>query len=234
MNMAFPAIAPPRERTFLVRRDDEQRHFDPLGTAGVIANSSASIISNNLYDVFGVLRYEQGSAQTPWRWKSIGSEQEGYYREDSNSYLAERQLRFRRTGGRFSPLLMSYTCLEGTLSNCKVKNEHKQINSLTTDPKWAETLVRQYIMNQKFCAQFTPKRLDTCAGCPSEYRSNPRKVAIPNFGFSQTINTVQKGKRQFLGVDVTYEVDIDISCTFECQFKGTQWQCNVPVTESAN
>ncbi len=26
--------------------------------------------SNNLYDVFGVKRYEQGSAQTPWRWKS--------------------------------------------------------------------------------------------------------------------------------------------------------------------
>jgi hypothetical protein len=26
--------------------------------------------SHNLYDVFGVLRYEQGSAQTPWRWKT--------------------------------------------------------------------------------------------------------------------------------------------------------------------
>ena len=43
-------------------------HFDPLGTAGVITNNSAAVISNNLYDVFGVLRYEQGSAQTPWRW----------------------------------------------------------------------------------------------------------------------------------------------------------------------
>jgi len=25
--------------------------------------------SNNLYDVFGVLRHPQGSAHTPWRWR---------------------------------------------------------------------------------------------------------------------------------------------------------------------
>jgi len=31
-------------------------HFDPLGTAGVITNGSASVVSNNLYDVFGMLR----------------------------------------------------------------------------------------------------------------------------------------------------------------------------------
>ncbi|MCS6831524.1 MAG: hypothetical protein NZ749_12890 [bacterium] len=54
----------------LVRRNSEWHHFDPLGTAGVITNSSASVISNNLVDVFGVLRYEQGSAQTPWRWET--------------------------------------------------------------------------------------------------------------------------------------------------------------------
>jgi hypothetical protein len=33
-----------------------------------ITNSSASVISKNLYDVFGVLRHPQGVAQTPWRW----------------------------------------------------------------------------------------------------------------------------------------------------------------------
>jgi hypothetical protein len=44
-------------------------HFDPLGTAQVITNNSAGVVSNNLYNLFGVLRYEQGSAQTPWRWK---------------------------------------------------------------------------------------------------------------------------------------------------------------------
>jgi hypothetical protein len=54
----------------LVRRNNEWHHFDPLGTAQVITNNSASVISNNVYDIFGVLRYEQGSAQTPWRWLS--------------------------------------------------------------------------------------------------------------------------------------------------------------------
>ncbi|MGQ9542407.1 MAG: hypothetical protein ACUVTY_15170, partial [Armatimonadota bacterium] len=38
------------------------------GTAGVITNG------RNLYDLFGVLRYEQGSAQTPWRWKRGGDD----------------------------------------------------------------------------------------------------------------------------------------------------------------
>jgi len=52
----------------LVRRNSEWHHFDPLGTAGVLTNGSASVVSNNLYDAFGVLRYTQGSAQTPWRW----------------------------------------------------------------------------------------------------------------------------------------------------------------------
>ncbi len=49
----------------LVRRNSEWHHFDPLGTAQVITNSSAQVVSNNLYDLFGVLRYPQGSAQTP-------------------------------------------------------------------------------------------------------------------------------------------------------------------------
>jgi len=52
----------------LVRRNNEWHHFDPLGTAQVITNSSAQVVSSNLYDVFGVLRYQQGSAQTPWRY----------------------------------------------------------------------------------------------------------------------------------------------------------------------
>jgi hypothetical protein len=55
----------------LVRRNNEWHHFDPLGTAQVITNNSASVISNNVYDIFGVLRYQQGSAQTPWRWQWI-------------------------------------------------------------------------------------------------------------------------------------------------------------------
>ena len=58
----------------LARRNNEWHHFDPLGTAQVITNGSAQVVSNNLYDVFGVLRYEQGSAQTPWRWGRQGEE----------------------------------------------------------------------------------------------------------------------------------------------------------------
>ena len=45
----------------LVRRNNEWHHFDPLGTAQVITNNSAGVMSNNLYDVFGVLRCEQGT-----------------------------------------------------------------------------------------------------------------------------------------------------------------------------
>jgi hypothetical protein len=61
----------------LVRRNNEWHHFDPLGTAGVITNGSAQVVSNNLYDVFGVLRHQQGSAQTPWRWKAANLSEEG-------------------------------------------------------------------------------------------------------------------------------------------------------------
>jgi hypothetical protein len=61
-----------------VRRNNEWHHFDPLGTAGVITNSSAQVVSNNVYDVFGVLRYEQGSAETPWRWRSLHVAEESF------------------------------------------------------------------------------------------------------------------------------------------------------------
>jgi hypothetical protein len=76
----------------LVRRNNEWHHFDPLGTAQVITNNSASVISNNLYDVFGVLRYEQGSAQTPWRWKNRSQADEGFLAAGSHVVLPERGL----------------------------------------------------------------------------------------------------------------------------------------------
>jgi YD repeat-containing protein len=60
----------------LVRRNDEWHHLDPLGTAQVITNGSASVVSNNLYDVFGVMRYQQGNAETPWRWRISSAENE--------------------------------------------------------------------------------------------------------------------------------------------------------------
>jgi hypothetical protein len=49
----------------LVRRNNEWHQFDPLGTAQVITNNSARVVSNNVYDLFGGLRHEQGSAETP-------------------------------------------------------------------------------------------------------------------------------------------------------------------------
>jgi hypothetical protein len=61
----------------LARRNNEWHHFDPLGTAQVITNSSAQVVSNNLYDVFGVLRHPQGVAQTPWRWVQQAQAEEG-------------------------------------------------------------------------------------------------------------------------------------------------------------
>ncbi len=54
----------------IVRRGSESHHFDPPGTAGVITGSSGSVLSNNLYDFFGVQRYSTGSAVTQWRWKN--------------------------------------------------------------------------------------------------------------------------------------------------------------------
>lgn len=42
-----------------------------------MAKDSMSVIGNNLYDAFRMLRYEQGSAQAPWRWKAANLSEEG-------------------------------------------------------------------------------------------------------------------------------------------------------------
>ena len=77
----------------LVRRNSEWHHFDPLGTAQVITNGSAQVVSNNVYDVFGVLRYEQGSAQTPWRWRLIQRGDDGLSAATRGDlYVPERML----------------------------------------------------------------------------------------------------------------------------------------------
>jgi hypothetical protein len=71
----------------LVRRNSEWHHFDPLSTAQVITNNSAGVVSNNLYDVFGLLRHQQCSAQTPWRWKDKESADEGVLPRKTIGYL---------------------------------------------------------------------------------------------------------------------------------------------------
>ena len=88
----------------LVRRNEEWHHFDPFGTAGVITNGSASVISRNLYDLFGVLRYEQGSAETPWRFPWPALEVGGMYSSGSGSFVQARDWREQPAGGALSAL----------------------------------------------------------------------------------------------------------------------------------
>ncbi|NSW79231.1 MAG: RHS repeat protein, partial [Chthonomonadetes bacterium] len=76
----------------LVRRNSEWHHFDPFGTAGVITNGSGQVVSNNLYDLFGVLRYEQGSAQTPWRMRNLTQGDEELSWEEGRLLLVSRYL----------------------------------------------------------------------------------------------------------------------------------------------
>ena len=57
-------------------------HFDPSGTDPVV--------SNNVYDLFGVLRHQQGSAQTPWRWVWKTSADEAMLFGSRGFWLPER------------------------------------------------------------------------------------------------------------------------------------------------
>lgn len=44
-------------------------------------------LRRNLYDVFGVLRYQQGNAQTPWRWTEKKGAEEMLIHLSGGSYL---------------------------------------------------------------------------------------------------------------------------------------------------
>ncbi|MDE2127529.1 MAG: hypothetical protein KGJ62_13160 [Armatimonadetes bacterium] len=61
----------------IYRRNSEWHLFDAGGTAGVITDGSANVLSNNLYDAFGVLMYVSGSAATQWRFEGRFVEEEG-------------------------------------------------------------------------------------------------------------------------------------------------------------
>ncbi len=63
----------------------------------MITNGSASVISNNLYDVFGVKRYEQGSAETPWRWKLRQEGEEGLNAYPSAGYALAVGIQIAKT-----------------------------------------------------------------------------------------------------------------------------------------
>ncbi|GIV16101.1 MAG: hypothetical protein KatS3mg022_1536 [Armatimonadota bacterium] len=64
-------------------------------------NMSASVVSNNLYDVFGVLRYQQGSAETPWRWRQGANADEALLlttRKHRSFYLPNRVVILQKGG----------------------------------------------------------------------------------------------------------------------------------------
>ncbi len=59
-------------RRRLIRRksspDDEYHHMDITGTAGMISDQNVAIVGDNSYDAFGVRRYSQLHADTPYRF----------------------------------------------------------------------------------------------------------------------------------------------------------------------
>ncbi len=52
-------------------------------------------MSNNLYDLSGVLRYQQGSAQTPWRIEAAYNEAELYLTQAEGCSFSRRHSRQR-------------------------------------------------------------------------------------------------------------------------------------------
>ena len=73
-----------------IRRNGEYHHFDPVGNAGVITSSSGTILSSNLYDQFGTIRYASGSAQTPLRFAT--ADEEGFVKIGGSYYYPLRGL----------------------------------------------------------------------------------------------------------------------------------------------
>lgn len=65
---------------------------------GVITNSSASVISNNLVDVFGVMRYQQGNAETPWRWRRTQTTDEAMLLVTPTTVVIANRALYQRAG----------------------------------------------------------------------------------------------------------------------------------------
>ena len=53
--------------SLLIRRNSEYHCFDLTGTVGVILDGGSSLLSDNLYDAYGVDMYSSGNAVTPYR-----------------------------------------------------------------------------------------------------------------------------------------------------------------------
>lgn len=58
------------------------------------------------------------------------------------------------------------------------------------------------------------------------------RLRSPNFAYSLTVKITRKDKVSIMGLTINYELDMALTCAYQCRFKGTQWQCNMPVNES--
>ena len=74
----------------IIRRNSEYHHADIPGAFPVITNGNGSVLSSNLYDRFGVQRFANGSAATPWRWSE--AREDGLIRTGGSDYLPERNI----------------------------------------------------------------------------------------------------------------------------------------------
>ncbi len=67
------------------------------------------MISNNLYDLFGVLRYQQGSAETPWRMEVASTDVESLLNASGWMFLLTRSFqttRWSRWSWKWPPFRM--------------------------------------------------------------------------------------------------------------------------------
>ncbi len=80
----------------IISRSGETHHFDLIGAAGVVTNSSGTIVSSHLYDAFSATRFTSGTAATPWRNGDHYQAEEGmiancWIDADQDNYFAPQQ-----------------------------------------------------------------------------------------------------------------------------------------------
>jgi len=93
----------------LVRRNNEWHHFDPLGTAQVITNSSAQVVSNAVISLNACTADTELSNHSPWRlgWGTVGLAEEGLV-YDSHEQTYQKPC----TGGGVTPCGYIFSGLE--------------------------------------------------------------------------------------------------------------------------
>ena len=162
------------------------------------------MVSSNLYDLFGVLRYEQGSAQTPWRWASRRLGEEGTYRGCRAEYIPTIGISSLAKPS-LPPNVIMYHCLRGKISNCKLVKGAEQCPN-PSDPASAKKV---------------PNYVDFCEGCTLLKNCKKLKVPRMQFSFGFMVNI------PFLG-------EIGVKCTYQCDFDGEQCECWVGAVSAAS